>query len=64
MKTVKKFLLRNWFWLSLGLVLTRKAVECAYYERGYVAVGGEWMILPVLMITVHFVRDNIRRRKI
>ena len=40
-----------------GLILTRKAVEFAYAERGYVAFGGEWLVLPVMMMMVHIVRD-------
>ena len=46
MKKMEKYIVRNWIWLVTGLILTRKAIEFAYAERGYVAFGGEWLVLP------------------
>ncbi len=60
MKKMEKYIVRNWIWLVAGLILTRKAIEFAYAERGYVAFGGEWLVLPVMMLLVHMARD-IRR---
>lgn len=60
MKKMEKYIVRNWIWLMSGLILTRKAVDFAYAERGYVAFGGEWLILPAMMMLVHMVR-NVRR---
>lgn len=60
MKKVKRYILENWYWIVLGLVLTRKGIECAYIERGYRAVGGEWMILPILLILVYLVKGTYR----
>ena len=57
MKKMEKYIVRNWIWLVTGLILTRKAVEFAYAERGCVAFGGEWLVLPVMMMLVHIVRD-------
>lgn len=54
---MEKFIIRNWIWLVIGIVLTRKAVEFAYIERGYVAFGGEWLVLPVVLGLVHFARE-------
>ena len=59
MKKMEKYIVRNWIWLATGLILTRKAIEFAYAERGYVAFGGEWLVLPVMMMLVHTVR-NVR----
>lgn len=53
---MEKFIIRNWIWLVIGIVLTRKAVEFAYAERGYVAFGGEWLVLPVVLGLARFVR--------
>lgn len=41
-KKVRRFVRLYWFWVSLGLVLTKVSVEAAYIERGYKAYGGEW----------------------
>lgn len=59
-RKIRGFVLRNWFWTVLGCVLTKKAVETAYLERGYMAVGGEWLVLPVILMTVGLVRDVFR----
>lgn len=50
MKKIRRFILRNWFWIALGCVLQRKAIEMAYLERGYKAVGGEWLVLPIVVM--------------
>lgn len=57
MKKIEKYIVRNWIWLLTGLILTRKAVEFAYAERGYAAFGGEWLVLPVMMMLVHMAKD-------
>lgn len=33
--------------IIIGLALTPIAVQSAYTARGYYAVGGEWLILPL-----------------
>lgn len=38
---VWRCIVKNWFWISLGCVLQRKAIEFAYLDRGCNAVGGE-----------------------
>ena len=43
-KKVRRFVRLYWFWVSLGLVLTKVSVEAAYIERGYKAYGGEWLV--------------------
>lgn len=60
MEKMEKYIVQNWIWLMSGLILTRKAVEFAYAERGYVAFGGEWLVLPVMMMLVHMTR-TVRR---
>ena len=56
-KKVRRFVRLYWFWVSLGLVLTKVSVEAAYSERGYKAYGGEWLVLPVVMIVGYFVNE-------
>jgi len=33
--------------IIIGLAMTPVAVQSAYVARGYYAVGGEWLILPL-----------------
>lgn len=46
----RKYLRKNWRWICLGIALTPPAVQCAYAERGYAAFGGEWLVLPVILL--------------
>ena len=58
-RDVKRYLIANWFWIILGLLLTKKAVEVAYQERGCMAIGGEYLVLPVILMTVSLARTAI-----
>lgn len=44
-----KTILKNWLLLTVGLLLTAVCVRVAYQERGYIAVGGEWLVIPLLV---------------
>lgn len=57
MQKVKRFIYREWIWITLGIILTRFSVEYAFQERGYLAYGGEWLVLPVLLMTVNMARN-------
>ena len=41
--------MKNWLLLTVGLILTAVCVRVAYQERGYIAVGGEWLVIPLLV---------------
>lgn len=57
MRRLRRYVQKNWYWIVVGVFLTNKAVEYAFRQRGYVALGGEWLILPVLLLTVQLVRE-------
>ncbi|GFI47731.1 hypothetical protein IMSAGC019_03057 [Lachnospiraceae bacterium] len=57
---MKSWLIKNWILLSSGLLLTAEFVKVAYEERGYVAFGGEWLVLPIMILLKIFVRDFIK----
>ena len=44
-----KIILKNWLLLTVGLILTAVCVRVAYQERGYIVVGGEWLVIPILV---------------
>lgn len=56
-RKARRFVRLYWFWVSLGLVLTKVSVEAAYAERGYKAYGGEWLMLPIMLIVGYFVNE-------
>lgn len=45
-----KWIIKNWLILAAGLILTALAVRYAYHERGYIAVGSEWTVLPFMFL--------------
>lgn len=55
----KKCLRRNWLYILIGLWLTWKAIDAAYEFRGYRAIGSEYLVLPMLLLTVHMIRKMI-----
>lgn len=63
MKEIKRYISKNWFWIVAGLVLTEISVKAAYEQRGYLAYGGEWFTLPLVLMAVEMARnvcDTIR----
>ena len=48
-----KIILKNW------LLLTAVCVRLAYQERGYIAFGGEWLIIPLLFIVKGIIKSTI-----
>ena len=58
-KKLKRYIIRNWFWISAGLILTRYAVEYAYNQRGCWRFGGEWFVLPVILMAKYLILEII-----
>lgn len=56
MRKMERFITRNWLWITLGCVLQKKAIELAYQERGFIAVGAEWFVLPIILLIVAIIR--------
>ena len=52
---MKKYLTKNWRLILAGIVLTAFAVPHTYKTRGYFAIGGEWLILPAILMTAYMV---------
>lgn len=46
MRKVRQLLRENWIPITVGILLTKRAVGYAYRMRGYDAIGSEWLILP------------------
>lgn len=64
MKRLEWFIEDHWIGLCAGALLTAVSVEAAYVERGYMAVGGEWLVLPMVLLASALVKGvsaEIRR---
>ncbi len=59
MRTLKRYISRNWFLIVVGLILTEIFVRMAYAERGYAAFGGEWLTLPIILLGSEVVKEFI-----
>lgn len=57
MRRITGLILTNGILVAVGAVLQRYAVEAAYFERGYWAVGGEWLIIPICIMAGQVVRS-------
>lgn len=57
MRRITGLILTNGMLVAVGAVLQRCEVEAAYSERGYWAVGGEWLILPICIMAGQVVRS-------
>lgn len=57
MGRIKRYISRNGIWIVVGLILTVVSVKSAYMERGYLAYGGEWLTLPLVLMVVRMVRN-------
>ncbi len=62
MRQVRRWIVRNWAILTAGFLLTAIAVRAAYFERGYIAFGSEWLVFPVLFIIRAMWRQERKRR--
>ncbi len=57
MRAIEMYISRNWLWIIAGLILTEVFVKVGYAERGYVAYGGEWLILPLLLLIAEVAKE-------
>jgi len=53
---MKKYLAKNRHLILAGIALTAFVVPHTYKLRGYFAIGGEWLILPVILMFDYLVR--------
>jgi len=56
MKSVKRYISRNWLWIVAGQILTEVVVKSAYATRSYLAYGGEWLTLPLILMLAEVAR--------
>lgn len=52
-----KKIVENAFTIALGLTITAICVKTAYLERGYIAIGGEWLALPILLVAKSLLKN-------
>jgi hypothetical protein len=59
MRKFRRYIARNWWLIIAGLVLTAISVRTAYEQRGYWAIGGEYLVLPILLLMEDLLREAV-----
>jgi len=49
--------------IIVGLVMTPLALQSAYAARGYFAVGGEWLVLPLCLVGATLLNGIINKKE-
>ena len=62
MKRVRNILLIWGMGSVICSIMTTFFVYCAYLERGYWAIGGEYGLVPVMIILCIWVTDAVYRK--
>ncbi len=63
MTEIKKYISANWIWIVMGFILTGISIRYVYIKRGYMAYGGEWLVLPLILMTVEIVKNIVTIEK-
>lgn len=58
-RQITRYITRNCIFILVGLWLTSKAIDSAYKFRGYEAIGGEYLVLPMILLVVEGLRRAI-----
>ncbi len=59
---MRRCLKQHWVYVTafgVGLMLTPFAIRAAYAARGYFAVGGEYLVLPIALLIAGLI-DSIK----
>ena len=59
LKKVKRFIIHYWLSISLGMIATPFAVQYAYRDRGRLAFGGEYLVLPAMVMGAYLLRQVV-----
>lgn len=49
--------------MIMGLIVTIKCKELAYIERGYFAIGGEYLVVPLYLTVKNIIKYLIDQRE-
>lgn len=60
---MKRWLNKHWLYAiagGIGLILTPAAIHSAYIQRGYFAIGGEYLVLPLALLLATVVDETMK----
>lgn len=59
---MRRWLNKHWLYIvafGVGLMLTPMSIRAAYIQRGYFAIGGEYLIIPFMLLVTMLI-DEIK----
>ena len=59
LKKTKRFIMHYWLSISLGMIATPFAIQYAYQDRGRLAFGGEYLVLPAMVMGAYLLRQVV-----
>lgn len=59
LKKTKRFIMHYWLSISLGMIATPFAIQYAYQDRGRLAFGGEYLVLPSMVMGAYLLRQVV-----
>ncbi len=60
MKKLARYINRYWWVIIAGIILTKVSVEKMYGQRGGFYIGGEWLLIPFIIMVTAAVPQMIR----
>ncbi|HIY02373.1 MAG TPA: hypothetical protein IAA26_11100 [Candidatus Blautia faecipullorum] len=54
---LERWIVKHWLALCIGCLGMGAALRVTYHLRGYLAVGGEWMIIPMVFLIEKAIRE-------
>jgi hypothetical protein len=57
---MRRWLNKHWLYViafGVGLILTPVAIRSAYTARGYFAIGGEYLVLPLALLVAGLINE-------
>lgn len=60
MKKLARYINRYWWVIIVGIILTKVSVEKMYEQRGGFYIGGEWLLIPFIIMVTAAVPQMIR----
>lgn len=58
-----RWIIRHWGAICIGCVLMGLIVRIVYAERGYVALGMEWLIVPMVFAAEGWIRRRMAKSR-
>ena len=59
LKKTKRFIMHYWLSISLGMIATPFAIQYAYRDRGRLAFGSEYLVLPAMVMGAYLLRQVV-----